>query len=542
VLARAHTRNDQRAQPLVARVTVIVTALPLFHNSKFIKYCQEMWNDKSQSPLDSVREQRNPSAPSMTLAAAQNLSRGGGAGYRYDPRLLPHPGAHPYSASFGGIGPLASGRPVMAPNAAEQMLASRQAPSSLARSQALLYGRNPSLDSQLPPEMAMRRLSGSPYASSAPFFGGDLPLGSPTFRDQQMASLRGPPYGAQLDPAALRMGGGDQRLGLMRMDPRYMAMGEYHGELPLPSQLPSRNKLNDAHGPKTAADIMLNQSVAPPITHPKFVDQVDPVGAGGIVKKSAAALKAAREREMAHAPTFQLPPLQEPGKAKTSKKKGKKKSPADESNSMDAASILLGLAGSSSPSPTGEEGSTSAKKDRTPKPFPTRLTTEMDKQKLNSMHCFVREELLELFMVEAKEPAAAPAAEGAEGSEAEKHVAVKSNSATGRVGLRCIHCAEARKRSGGTLEYEAPMAVFYPKSIHELYRLITSWQRVHLRKCRNLPKSVRDTYNAIKETDKTRGKTQYWITSALKIGLVDSPARSGGVRFDPMVDPSQFEY
>jgi hypothetical protein len=53
---------------------------------------------------------------------------------------------------------------------------------------------------------------------------------------------------------------------------------------------------------------------------------------------------------------------------------------------------------------------------------------------------------------------------------------------------------------------------------------------------------VRTTYEAIKETDKTRGKTQFWITSALKIGLVDSPARSGGVRFDPFVDPSQFEY
>ena len=75
------------------------------------------------------------------------------------------------------------------------------------------------------------------------------------------------------------------------------------------------------------------------------------------------------------------------------------------------------------------------------------------------------------------------------------------------------------------------MAVFYPKSISELYRLVTSWQRVHLRKCRNLPPSVRESYTALKENDKTRGKTQYWVTSAKALGLMDCVSKAGGIRF-----------
>jgi len=82
---------------------------------------------------------------------------------------------------------------------------------------------------------------------------------------------------------------------------------------------------------------------------------------------------------------------------------------------------------------------------------------------------------------------------------------------------------------------EAPMAVFYPKSIAEIYRLVTSWQRCHLRKCRNLPPGLRSQWQALRESDKSRGKTHYWVTSAKQIGLVDCNSRAGGIRFDPAV-------
>jgi hypothetical protein len=151
-----------------------------------------------------------------------------------------------------------------------------------------------------------------------------------------------------------------------------------------------------------------------------------------------------------------------------------------------------------------------------PENFPRRLALPYDDSKLNSLHCFLRSELLEIFVVEKsqrKSPTHSP------------------GSSVGRVGLRCVHCAMARKIRED--RDEAPMAVFYPKSIAEIYRLVTSWQRCHLRKCRSLPPSVRSQWQALRESDKSRGKTHYWVTSAKQIGLVDCVSRAGGIRFGP---------
>lgn len=216
---------------------------------------------------------------------------------------------------------------------------------------------------------------------------------------------------------------------------------------------------------------------------------------------------------------------------------------------QDAASILLELRSSSSP-PTiaseeqeqrSDDGSTDIYNEQreedeemrcnddegdqdppvmeVPKSFPSRLSLPGDESWLNSLHCFLRSELLEVFVVEksqTKSPTHSP------------------GSSVGRVGLRCVHCAQARKKGVGQPSDdrgEAPMAVFYPKCISEIYRLVTSWQRCHLRKCRNLPPDVRAKWTILRETDKSRGKTQYWVTSAREIGLVDCSSRAGGVRF-----------
>jgi hypothetical protein len=149
-----------------------------------------------------------------------------------------------------------------------------------------------------------------------------------------------------------------------------------------------------------------------------------------------------------------------------------------------------------------------------PENFPTRLALRHDESKLNSLHCFLRSELLEIFVVQKsrnKSPTHSP------------------GSSVGRVGLRCVHCAMVRKTKED--RDEAPMAVFYPKSIAEIYRLVTSWQRCHLRKCRNLPPPVRSKWQALRDNDKSRGKTHYWVASAKKIGLLDCQSRAGGVRF-----------
>jgi hypothetical protein len=154
-----------------------------------------------------------------------------------------------------------------------------------------------------------------------------------------------------------------------------------------------------------------------------------------------------------------------------------------------------------------------------PENYPRRLALQHDEQKLNSLHCFIREELLEIFVVQKT---------------ATKSRMHSPSSAVGRVGLRCVHCAIERQRTKENRD-EAPMAVFYPKSIDEIYRLVTSWQRCHLRKCRNLPPDVRSRWQSLRETEKSRGKTQHWVTSAQEIGLVNCQSRGGGIRFGPSV-------
>ena len=155
-----------------------------------------------------------------------------------------------------------------------------------------------------------------------------------------------------------------------------------------------------------------------------------------------------------------------------------------------------------------------------PKRYPKRLTTRNDHVKLNSLHCFIRAELLEVFVVEEK-------------SDKDIKFRHAPSSSVGRVGLRCIHCALKRNRNfEDCLEDEAPMSVFYPKAVGEIYRMVTSWQRCHLRKCKNLPPPVRKCWDQLRTTDKSRGKTAHWVESARAIGLRDCPSRTGGIRFE----------
>ena len=132
---------------------------------------------------------------------------------------------------------------------------------------------------------------------------------------------------------------------------------------------------------------------------------------------------------------------------------------------------------------------------------PTRLSMPEDPNELNSLHCFVRAKLLEVFYL--------PPQKG------------KPN---GRVGLRCLFCSHLpRKERAGTT-----MCTFYPKSLQDLYRSVMTWQRIHFRMCKHVPKDTQDAYWKHKESDQTRGKTEYWITSAMRLGLEDiSDGRNG---------------
>lgn len=213
---------------------------------------------------------------------------------------------------------------------------------------------------------------------------------------------------------------------------------------------------------------------------------------------------------------------------------------------------------------------------------PTRLAIRQDSHELNSLHCFVRSHLLELFIVhhekefsnenkissfvekredehenqsvdlveeddsdsERNDGASQKCASHSDHeaivssilSEQQSHniynckngnkmnVTCSTRLFPGRVGLRCIYCGHIPRKA---IFGKASMSTFYPKSLSDLYRSVCTWQRVHFRSCRHIPSDIKEKYWSLKDSDRSRGKTKYWVTSALEIGLVDSDGIDG---------------
>ena len=114
-----------------------------------------------------------------------------------------------------------------------------------------------------------------------------------------------------------------------------------------------------------------------------------------------------------------------------------------------------------------------------------------------------------------------------------------------RVGFRCVFCARAQReqakraaQDGGKIPLGfTPMSTMYPKNLAEIYNLVSRFQRIHFKECRFVPPTIRRQFNDHKESDKSRGRREYWIKSAKAIGLVDDK-NGRGIRFVP---PSAFE-
>lgn len=155
-----------------------------------------------------------------------------------------------------------------------------------------------------------------------------------------------------------------------------------------------------------------------------------------------------------------------------------------------------------------------------PTEYPQRLAMPEDKDRLNHLHCYMRSELLELVVIQPAET------DHRETDSFSKTPTSTDLQQIGRVGLRCVHCSMSADggRSGPS------MSIFYPKSLGEIYRLVTSWKRCHLSKCKNIPKSIREELQRLDE-NKARGKTSYWMESAARLGLLNMPTKIGGICF-----------
>lgn len=192
---------------------------------------------------------------------------------------------------------------------------------------------------------------------------------------------------------------------------------------------------------------------------------------------------------------------------------------------------------------------------------PDRLAIDDDVDEVNKLHQYVRKELLEIFVVpqisdsdsEDDEEdddedyrstkkrkanvsprlpttrAAAARRESSASATASIASATSTSNATssssstqrhypGRVGFRCVHCADCRHKP-------ASKAAFFPLRLTNIYREVCAWQRIHFKSCPMVPESVKEKYDHYKMIDTSRGKVRYWETSAKKIGLQNNPDR-----------------
>ncbi len=228
----------------------------------------------------------------------------------------------------------------------------------------------------------------------------------------------------------------------------------------------------------------------------------------------------------------------------------------DNQRELDAASILcslyrvtptmedasFSLSASLDRSPINEKVSSPLSRDgntvRNLKKYPTRLAISTDQLELNSLHCFIRKELLELFVVndnhnqDSSIVATVSKDDDESHNEDDNDYASKAtskcsaNPSRGRAGLRCVFCSGRLMRSSN-----ASMRMFYPRKLTDLYKMVSTWQRVHFTKCKFVPKEIKDKYELLKTSDKSRGKKIYWVESAMEIGLSDDEKYGGGLRF-----------
>jgi hypothetical protein len=137
-----------------------------------------------------------------------------------------------------------------------------------------------------------------------------------------------------------------------------------------------------------------------------------------------------------------------------------------------------------------------------------RLAAKGDQKNLNSLHCFVRKELLEVFVLDAEK-----------------------NDGHNRVGLRCVYCGCLPKEQRDGVS----MSSFFPKSVEDLYRAVCTWQRIHFKACGHIPDDMKETYWRLKDADRTRGKKAHWVSSAKAMGFRNVDKDRSGMVWCPTI-------
>jgi hypothetical protein len=145
------------------------------------------------------------------------------------------------------------------------------------------------------------------------------------------------------------------------------------------------------------------------------------------------------------------------------------------------------------------------------------LSLPEDKMSLSPLRCFLRDQVCAF-------------------SATEEDIAVRTPTtfsvSVGQVGIGCIHCLNQPAK------LRLNRAVCFPFSIARIYQSVADIQRFHLNECKMVPPDIKAEFlelqSASSKGSKGLATRQFWVTSAKKIGLVDTPH---GIRFgrDPSV-------
>ena len=88
----------------------------------------------------------------------------------------------------------------------------------------------------------------------------------------------------------------------------------------------------------------------------------------------------------------------------------------------------------------------------------------------------------------------------------------------GQVGIRCMHCKHDNPAERGQ------QATSYPSQISGIYNSVQQMLRLHLDCCLSMPPSIRGRIEQLRLSCSSRGgRKQYWVDSAKRLGLVDTP-------------------
>eukprot|EP00549_Striatella_unipunctata_P013078 CAMPEP_0118706776 /NCGR_PEP_ID=MMETSP0800-20121206/20775_1 /TAXON_ID=210618 ORGANISM="Striatella unipunctata, Strain CCMP2910" /NCGR_SAMPLE_ID=MMETSP0800 /ASSEMBLY_ACC=CAM_ASM_000638 /LENGTH=216 /DNA_ID=CAMNT_0006609407 /DNA_START=75 /DNA_END=725 /DNA_ORIENTATION=+ len=142
------------------------------------------------------------------------------------------------------------------------------------------------------------------------------------------------------------------------------------------------------------------------------------------------------------------------------------------------------------------------------------LGIEVDNIWLSEFLCFVRSDLLEVFQNNPDDVLCSQRIS-------------KTNLKSGQVGIRCKFCCHCNPR-----RREARSSSF-PSSLSRLYQSLSMMLRDHFPNCTEIPQELRTKFNTLKSKTSPAGvgeSKQYWISSAMEIGLKDT--EGGGIGID----------